>query len=242
MFVQGNVASYGSLTYVSDSSGVATVFLDSNTSQKDTVITVSSQGGTKTVKVTFNAALKGSGKTLTASAPTSIKSGHTLFMTAVLKDKFGNPVKTDNTVGLSVVYDGPGLIVGTLPATTDADGKVTVRVLVGAADTGVATLTVTHDPAGLTFAAATTLTASASTWVGPIANATASASKGRVVIETYAAKGKTVRVYVGSKLRATFVADKMNDKFVLKGVKSGARNVEVRLAGSGDFFGALSVK
>jgi hypothetical protein len=87
------------------------------------------------------------------------------------------------------------------------------------------------------------LTASTATWVGPIANAKAGVKKGRVIIEAYRAKGKTVNVFVGKTRVASYVSNKANFSKVVRGIKSGDRNVRVVLSGPGeDFRGVITVK
>jgi hypothetical protein len=168
-------------------------------------------------------------------------------MSVVLTDKFGNGVSADTT-RLSVKYSGPGFEIRD-PATAElaaATGVYTLRVLLGAGDTGVATMSVVFDAdQGLTTADtnANRLTATAATWVGPIANAKAGAKAGRVIVEAYRAKGKTVSVFVGSTRVASFVSNAADFSKVVRGVKAGTRNVSVRLSGPGqDFTGAITVK
>jgi hypothetical protein len=75
-----------------------------------------------------------------------------------------------------------------------------------------------------------------------VANAVAGAKVGRVVIEAYRAKGKTVNVFVGSTRVASYVADKAEFSKSVK-VKTGTRNVRVVIVGpSSDFTGAIVVK
>ena len=247
LFAEGERSAFGSLTMYADNRGDFYFSMSSNVAQTDTVITVTSQGGSDTYELTVDPADETAGSALVTAGPTSVYGGRTLSMTVTLKDKYGNVVNggDSGSSGISMSYDGPGFVIEDPSNVSElgSDGKFTVRILLGHEDTGVATFSVDYDPSGTDFTSDDVLSASSATWVGPIANATAGAKSGRIVVETYAAKGKTVKVYVGSKLRATFVANQMNDKFVLKGVKSGARNVKVRLAGQGsDFVGAVSVK
>ena len=235
VFRQGSTTVWGkdSLTIFANSSGQFDFKVASNKAVKDQVVTITSGGATKTVKVTFTGI---DTESLTISAPTSVKSGRTVLVTVNFYDMWGN-LATDSQAPTTLATSGPGWMTAFAPSTT---GTATAKLVTTHGDEGAATFTVTSLT---TDVYGDKLTATTATWVGPVVNATASATKGRVVISTYAAKGKTVKVYVGSKLRATFVADTFNDKFVLKGVKSGARNVEVRLVGPGkDYTGAITVK
>ena len=249
LFIKGNTASYGSISFFADATtGAYNVQMTSNVSQTDSVITIASEGGTKTAKVTFNAALETAGSAITSNAPTSIKGGRTFSVTLTLKDKFGNLVNGGDTTdsGLAIAYDGPGFVTNDIDAVTElgSDGSYSVRVLTSAGDTGVATFTLSYSPSGVITAASTdVISETFAVWVGPIANAKAGAKKGRVIVEAYRAKGKTVSVYVGSTRVASFVSDEANFSKVVRGIKSGTRNVSVRLSGPGeDFTGAITVK
>jgi hypothetical protein len=256
LFSDGERSAFGSITVFADEDGDFAVLAASNRSQKDTVITVSSMGSTDTLKLTINNAEADTATAAVASAPKSIKAGRTLVYTVTLTDKYGNPVITDSaatgysagvtTPTTSVSYTGPGLVATTIPSVTNAAGQIRVAVLVGSLDTGVASFSVAYDYNGATDNAAGTtnaFTSSTAVWVGPIANAKAGAAKGRVIVEAYRAKGKTVSVFVGATRVATFKANKANFSAVVKGIKSGTRNVSVRLSGPGeDFRGAITVK
>jgi hypothetical protein len=62
-----------------------------------------------------------------------------------LVDKFNNPVQVSTAGDVKVTYTGPGLIVGTLPNTTDKDGELTFAVLLGTNDKGTAVVTLSYD-------------------------------------------------------------------------------------------------
>jgi hypothetical protein len=73
-------------------------------------------------------------------------------------------------------------------------------------------------------------------------NATAGAKKGRVIVEAYRSVGQTVNVFVGSTKVASFVPNKANDRFVVKGIKTGNRKVSVKVTPGYDFAGVIAVK
>jgi hypothetical protein len=233
LFNDGSVDAFGSLTFLADSSGKFDVDIYSTKALKDSVVTVTSGGQSATVKVTFTAL---AASTASIEAVKSISSGRTAVLTVSFLDKWGNPATGTNTA--TMTSSGPGSLIYTTSQTA-VSGTLTNRLVTESGDFGAATFsaeTNTLDAAG------EKVILTGSTWVGPIANATASATKGRVLIETYSAKGKTVTVYVGSKLKATFVAKKTNNTYVLKGVKSGTRKIKVKLSGSGqDFSGSIGV-
>ena len=180
LFIAGNKAAYGSLTISADDSGAYSFAAVSNKSQKDSVVTVSSLDATKTVKLTWEPALATSGKNLAMDAPATVSPGSTLLVTVTLTDKFGNPVKnndgtnveTDHAV--NVDYDGPGLLISTIPTMTDANGEITFRVLLGSGDLGTATVTATFE--GGTSATTDDVSVQASVVIGVVGNAGAYSS------------------------------------------------------------------
>jgi trimeric autotransporter adhesin len=170
LFSYGDIDKFGSITVPTDASGDFGVKLFSNTAQLNTVITATTaNGASKTIKVTFEAAGALTGKNLTITS-TGAEPGMTAIITGLLTDKWGNPVKTDqiatNAAGastldsgdarLSVSYTGPGLLSGTLPVETGADGTFTVRVLLGSKDSGTLTVSATYGAANGTIGAADT--------------------------------------------------------------------------------------
>ncbi len=145
-----------SLTVKADKDGAYTFRIWSNKSGKQTV-TVKSGSVTSTLVIDTYAKVDAfTGKTLTVTAPTSVLPGSTLVVTALLVDKYGNPVQTDNenpasataTSSLKVVYTGPGLQVGTTPTHTDADGAAKLSYFLGANDSGTAKVTFSYDQNG----------------------------------------------------------------------------------------------
>ena len=236
LFVNGWKSGRGSLTFVADASGEFAVDAYSQKAAKDTVVTVSSNGVSKTVKITFVALTAEDAKIV---APKSVKAGRTVGLTVQFLDKWGNlATATDKA---TVTVSGPGWLTNEAEQTSVLDsGVVSTRLVTQAGEFGPAVFTATTD---ISDGAGGVVVATAATWVGPIANAKAGAKKGNVVVEAYRAKGKTVSVFVGGTRVASFVADNANDSMVVKGIKSGTRNVRVTLSGPGeDFRGAVTVK
>jgi hypothetical protein len=138
LFKAGNVYGVGSITVRTDASGAhGTVNVYSNKAGKQTV-TVTSGGASKTVDITFAAVTTG-GSVWTTDAPLRIAPGKTLKVTATLADKYGNAVDTSGSL-VKVSYTGPGFLTATPATETDADGKISFTVLLGAADEGAATV------------------------------------------------------------------------------------------------------
>jgi hypothetical protein len=206
-------------------------------------VTFTAGGVSKTVQLYFAEAGNDKGSVITFAAPTSVKAGRTLQVTVNLADKFGNPVSATGA-RLTMSYSGPGMTF-TEPVATNSKGQAVWRVLLQPGDFGPAVITVNYTQKStlVGVAAKDLVSASSATWVGPVANAKAGAKAGRVIVEAYRAKGKTVSVFVGSTRVASFVSDEANFSKVVRGIKSGTRNVSVRLSGPGeDFTGAITVK
>ena len=245
LFEQNGFWSVGTITVHTSADGAwGGVQVFSNKTGNQT-ITATSGSATKTLVVEFAGTAYADADAISISAPKSIKNGRTLTMTVALVDEFGNGVSSDIS-RLKVTYSGPGFEIRD-PAAAELAAKTgiyTIRVLLGAGDTGVAAVTASFNAGTIaTGAAIDTLTATAATWVGPIANAKAGEKAGRVVVEAYRAKGKTVSVFVGSTRVASFVSNAADFSKVVRGVKAGTRNVSVRLSGPGqDFTGAITVK
>jgi len=144
LFKSGNLYGAGSITIRTDASGsYGNVYVYSNKAGKQTV-TITSGGASKTVDITFAAVtVTGShtsiGSVWATDAPTRILPGKTLKVTATLTDKYGNAVDTSNSL-VKVSYTGPGFLTATPATDTDADGKVSFTVLLGASDEGAATV------------------------------------------------------------------------------------------------------
>jgi hypothetical protein len=232
---------FGSLSFVS-LDGNVDAYLYSNKVQKDTVITVSAGGVSKTVKVSFTASTSAADiDAVNITAVKSIRAGRTTTLTIAIVDEFGNVVIPGTAQNVLVTSSGSGYLTS-YPATLP-NGQAQITLVTGSGDFGASTISVTA--AGADNSLTTTTdneAATAAIWVGPVANAFAGVKDGRVKIEAYRAKGKTVRVFVGNTRVASFVSDKANFSKSVK-VKSGTRNVRVVIVGPGsDFRGAIVVK
>jgi hypothetical protein len=140
-----DVAKRGSLTFLSDATdGEFGVNLYSTSAQKDTVITVTANGVSSTVKVSFVGAGIGEGTSLVVTMPAAVKPASTFQVKAKLSDVFGNGVATTGGA-IKVTYTGAGIVFGTLPTDTDANGELMFSVLLGSNDTGSVNVTVSYD-------------------------------------------------------------------------------------------------
>jgi hypothetical protein len=129
-----------SITVPADADGKYSVSVWSQKAGTQTV-TITSGSAKSLVEVKFAQALATAATVLTVDAPAYILPGRTLVVTAKAVDKFGNGVDVADTHA-SVTYTGPGLVVGSLPTQTDANGELSFRVLLGANEVGSATVVV----------------------------------------------------------------------------------------------------
>ncbi len=145
LITNGGQYSFGSITLVTDSSGEFDVSVYSNKVQTDTVVTVTSNGASATKKVSFTTAGADSGASVSfAGTPAYAEPGATFQVVATLVDAYGNTVDATNN-DVRVKYSGPGIVFGTLPTDTDANGQAKFAVLLGSKDTGTATITFEYD-------------------------------------------------------------------------------------------------
>jgi hypothetical protein len=234
------VYSAGSIDVYTSVTGAYSVDVASNKAGKQT-ITITSGSFSQTVTVVFAAAAENTATAITLTAPATIEPGKTLLVSGVLADKYGNAVDTDQTgqtttQTFSVAYDGPGLIVGDLPTATDADGKFAFRVLLGATDTGSATVTVKYDADGSTTTTTDAVTKTASIAIAapvvvvPEVKTTIVGVTKAVRIRVENAKGEEVEVKFGSKTVAVAIAGTNSKLWVLKTTK-GKKSVKVYVDG-----------
>ena len=163
LFSNGEKAARGSLTFLSGTAGNFEVQLYSTSAQTDSVITVTTNGVSSTVKVSFSGIGVGEGTSLVITAPAAVKPASTFQVKAKLTDVYGNGVAA--AAGrVKVTYTGAGIVFGTLPTSTDASGELSFAVLLGSNDTGTVSVTVSYDQNGDTdFVDAKDLTTTSST-------------------------------------------------------------------------------
>jgi hypothetical protein len=144
LFSNGVEESFGSFSMIASATGTFSVNAFSNSGLTDSVVTVTSNGASSTVKVSFTGSGSGSGNTFTITAPASAMPGTTFQVKGKLADSYGNGV-TVAAPDIKVTYTGPGLVVGTLPTATDAFGEFVFSVLLGSNDSGSAVITASYD-------------------------------------------------------------------------------------------------
>ena len=222
MFKSGDVWSVGSATAIANDGTFSIDVYSNNPGTK--VVTVSVGSITSSASLVFTGASSDVRK-LTITGDQYPAPGSTLRAEILLVDGNGNGVDTvvAATIPLSeyisVSYNGPGLLSGSaLPTETDADGKASVRYLLGTADRGIASVTVKFDANfDGDFVDATDITVTRVYNIGgsPVATAAVAGSTNRIFVSvsnnTLARNvvvkiaGRTVATLKGSTAKKTYV-------------------------------------
>jgi hypothetical protein len=162
--VSVTVASAG-LWFSTDATGATymskdTITVNTNADGTYTVFAMTKRGGsyaitttagsvTKSQTVKWAAAAATSGSSITITAPDTSLAGRSVDVVVLLSDKNGAPVQTttNGVERLSVSITGPGSNTA-VAATTDADGKISFKLIFGSNDNGTAVVKVTYDADG----------------------------------------------------------------------------------------------
>jgi hypothetical protein len=187
----------GSITVNADATGAYTVDAWSHTAGTIS-FTVTSGAASTTTSQTWaypTTFVKTSKIVLTmpsAANPASVVKGSVL-----LTDKWGNAVK--NAQAIVFAQTGPGYVVSTPTAVSASTGSVEFVLLTGSNDTGVTTITVTHQ-LGTANDATDDMVATASVTIGAVASDTkvnAGSFKGYVALYAKGYKGQRMSAKVG---------------------------------------------
>jgi hypothetical protein len=239
LFRATNVTALGSITVTANENGVLPAIGYTTNTVGKTTITATSGAAVKTADITVAALTSGTTQsTWTVTAPTYIMPGQTLKVSAILKNRYGTQINTSGTAGLvSVSYTGPGFVTAALPTATDADGAVSFTVLLGAADTGNATIKFTYSTADGTSAAtsADDVVAQAVVTIGaaPVAGAIArvAGSTNRIFVSVEGnTLARNVVVKVAGKTVATLKGATAKKTYVVPSTK-GSKKVTVYVGG-----------
>jgi hypothetical protein len=200
----------------------AVIYVASNTTGAKT-LTVSNGSVSATVVVTFDKAGSTAGaKVALGDLAALSQAGRSVDVSAVITDVFGNPVQ-GATVTLSAT--GVGYLANNGTTTSDASGKVTAKLIVGAAETGDAVVT-----ASSTLADATVATASKTVTFGST-DANVDIVNNRVTAVATFAKGKTVSFYVDGIKKWSKASTSDADVVINYNLKKGTHTVAVKISG-----------
>ena len=239
VFRGATAATYsGAITLTANSSG-AYSFEVAALMSGDKTITLTNGTATTTSLLVVADAGSDMGTTITWDT-TAIDAGKTKVITGTLTDANGNPVDTTGagrtagdagTASIAVTYTGTaGILVGTMPTETDANGNFTLPVLTSATDNGTLTITAVYSPQGSSTVAAKKVTSVHTVTVGP---GEASSADQKITVGTF--KGYVAiytKGYMGQKLSAK-VAGKWLVVDPIAAYKSNDYSRTVRLTGAG---------
>jgi hypothetical protein len=238
LFKSGDVWSIGSASQIAADGTFAFDVYSNNPGTK--VVTVAAGSVTKTASLVFTGA-SSAVRALTISGTQKVLPGSTLQANILLVDGNGNavdttaPATTPASEYISVSYDGPGLLSGSaLPTETDADGKDSVRYLLGTADLGVASVTVKFDANfDGDFVDATDITVTRVYNIGgsPAATAAVAGSTNRIYVSvSNNTLARNVVVKVAGRTVATLKGTTAKKTYVVPSTK-GAKKVTVYVGG-----------
>jgi hypothetical protein len=242
MFSTDGVYALGSITVQTNNSGAfGGVVIYSNTAGV-TVVTATSNGKTKTLSLTFDAAGAATGTTYTLDVPTYAPAGSTVTITPKITDKYGN--KVAQTANFTFAYSGPGL---PIVAASSVTANNPFRVLLGAGDTGTGTVTWTVDKNADTdvLDAGEVITASFTIGAAPVAGATAAiaGSTKRFFVSVSGNTGaKNVVVKVAGKTFKTLKGSTAAKKTYVVAAPKGSHKVTVYVGGKLIATKTISVK
>ena len=134
LVVRSDAAKQAKFKFASNKAGTYTVTFNLGGSSTTSTVVISPAASDSGVAMTFDT--------------TSIASGSTKTITGTLVDREGNPVETVGSASILVTYVGTGIVVGSMPTETDADGEFKFSVLVGSNDSGTALITASYYKAG----------------------------------------------------------------------------------------------
>ena len=178
----------------------------------DKTLTLTNGSATTTSKLIVSDAYSDYGYAITWDT-TTIVAGKTRIVTGTLTDENGNPVDTTNrgsatgdsgTASIVVTYTGTaGIVVGTMPTETDADGKFRLSVLTSAADKGTITFTAVYMPQGSATVASKKLASVQAVTVGEASasadqKVNAGSFKGYVAVYAKGYEGQRLSAKVGN--------------------------------------------
>jgi len=231
-FIWANGKANAGSASVQASGAAEYVYIASNTTGTKTVTFVTG-AVTKTVDVAFDKSVavtvvSGVG-TAAAGAKVAVgdlvalsQAGRSVDVSAVITDKFGNPLQ-NATVTLSAT--GVGYLANNGTTTSDASGKVTAKLIVGASETGDAVVTASANLGDSTVATASKTVSFGAT------DANIDIVGNRVTAVTSFSKGKTVSFYVDGIKKWSKVSASDADVVLNYNLKKGTHTVAVKISG-----------
>ena len=137
LFVTNSNYSLNQITTVADASGDFSVNVYSNSGGINNIV-VTSGSGSATQQLTYAGAASGAASDFTVTTPGASEPGRTVDVTVNVTDVNGNGVEA---ASVTLSSTGPGYLINT-SGTTLSDGTFTTKLLLGANDSGTATIKV----------------------------------------------------------------------------------------------------
>ncbi|WP_296647650.1 hypothetical protein [Rhodoluna sp.] len=231
LFESSGNYSVGSLAVRADDEGNYDFNVWSHKAGEQTV-TIKSGSKSQKVIIEFGQADDEAGTNVAFTSSNQVKAGRTLTVKGLLTDKFGNPVNTTDNGIFEAIYDGPGFILSDDVIETDANGKFSIKVLLGTGEVGSASVTAKYDVDGDLDVADeedNRITKTQTILLGVSAASVAGSKK--VVSTVKNASGLQVKVYVDGKLKATKTASSDNYSVAVSKLTVGKHTVKVYVAG-----------
>ncbi len=193
LFATGGVYAFGSITFVTDSSGEFSVDAYSTKAATETVVTVTSNGASATRKVTFTGPTEGLGKSLTPSVSAIVTPGSFIAYKVVLKDAYGNVVDTSTSGRLELTATGAGYFQSTPVSVTDSNGELAAVWVTPTSGYTDVVFTIKYSDADSDFTDTTDLSVATTVAVNnSVAEKIAADDKAAAEAKELAAKAKTV--------------------------------------------------
>ena len=228
LFEASGVHSLGSITVKADTNGYFSGVQVYSRTAGAIVVTATSGAASKTLTVNFaGATTVDADSKLTITVPATAAAGQIVNATVKLVDLNGNPI-ANKTVTFGSV--GIGFLAAS-SATTDAAGAASVKLIVGALESGSAAISasVVHTADAAKTVAATGSVVVAAPVVAEVAATITGATK-KINLTIDNAKGELVQIKVGNKTVKTFTAYAKAHAFGIKAAK-GSQAVKVYVAG-----------
>ena len=186
---------------------------------------------TKTVDVTFDAAVLASLKNTVVSAPSAAQAGRAVTVSATLTDAYGNAI-AGKTVKFAVAGVGS---LSSSDAVTDASGVATVRLVSSYGEDGDSVVTVSHNGGDNATDTATQTTKDdftlAKTITFGITDAQIDNVGKRVTAVASFSKGKTVAFYVNGVKKWSKLSASDADVVLNYNLKKGRNTVTMKISG-----------
>jgi hypothetical protein len=230
-FVVGGKVYAGTVTFPAGASAGDFAVLVAGHKAGASTVTFKTGAITKTVALTFDAAVVASLKNTVVAAPSAAQAGRAVTVSATLTDAYGNAI-AGKTVKFAVAGVGS---LSSSDAVTDASGVATVRLVSSYGEDGDAVVTVSHNGGDNATDTATQTTKDdftlAKTITFGITDAQIDNVGKRVTAVASFSKGKTVSFYVNGEKKWSKLSASDADVVLNYNLKKGRNTVTLKISG-----------